>query len=295
METFGNPPKVFSPKKGKKDKPKKPNRKFGGHDGTSDDAVAADKQNDEGGDKWKPEYKPKEEGPKRAGEKKLDGDEGAKPETVPAWVDFAIPSRVQLIQTPPHERLPRMMPGTLHMAYWEENGRSYLRFIMDYYLAKKQGWRPFFRSREEFLLNKNKKRKICEDLACTKEEYIQHFELDRTTRDQHLPSNYAPVWYLAIVARKATETDFYKRVWMAAFEKNPWESSCYNHLVRIHPPGIELVKGWEKFKEVTWYESKPKTNVTWREFVAATWDTIEDLEKGKGKAVTDGDPDFSDS
>ncbi|RPA81900.1 hypothetical protein BJ508DRAFT_361524 [Ascobolus immersus RN42] len=213
-----------------------------------------------------------EEEPKVAGKEKQDPP-----------VHVRIPQKSELKQKERYTKLKRMSEDHDNGPYWAENKDAYRRFMVDSYLTRRQGWDPINRGRLEFLSNPKKIAKIIADINCTPEEYIRYFELDNTTRDQILHSNYAPFWYLAYGASKDPETSFYKRLWIATYGHDPSLYFEQDYLIRIHPAGIE-----KYIYDEARYGKEPDAKTLLR----MIWDSIDEYERRFASGSLDDDPDF---
>ncbi|RPA71089.1 hypothetical protein BJ508DRAFT_382170 [Ascobolus immersus RN42] len=303
-----NPPKVkVPPKVEEKVEPEPVTKPEEKHDPSAVEEPPKDKEEVKP-EPVKPVANPEEKGDPPKVEAPPSDKEEVKPETVKkpeetedppevkkaAW-DLVVIPKENLIKESPHLTFMRMVPGMSDGDYWASEGFTYLRFLMDFYLGHKQGWNPLYRDRLEFLSNRKKIRKICEELSCSAEDYVTFFELDKTTREQRVPSNYAPAWYMALAAiRKDAELgkEFYKTVWKVTFGRDPLLSVGQKHLLKLFPPGAELVEDWEKYQDIDWFEEEPKSDISWYDFIKVQWDTIENLERNYGKGLHDNDPDF---
>ncbi|RPA77531.1 hypothetical protein BJ508DRAFT_330143 [Ascobolus immersus RN42] len=214
-------------------------------------------------------------------------------EITAAYTLEVIPEDADVVQKMPYGKIPRL-PADDAMRYWQDNSSLFFRCIVDNYLVRKQKWNPLYRNRFEFLKNEKKIKKICKDIGCTIQEYIVHFELNNSTRGQNDHANFVPIWCLAVCAVKVAATDFYIRVWQATFGVDPWHHINKSYLLKLHPPTVLDINGYEKLGGASWYKKDERKvgDIDWSKFIEMTWDTIEELERNDAERVSDGDSDF---
>ncbi|RPA77527.1 hypothetical protein BJ508DRAFT_310110 [Ascobolus immersus RN42] len=208
---------------------------------------------------------------------------------------------VYAVDRPAYRMIPRIPAGdAFNLQYWDQNRSIYQRFLLDYYLVHSRLWNPKTESRLHFISNKENIQKICWNLRCTREEYMENFELNKSTSSQQYCANFAPVDILAGFVLTIPKTDFYLRVWKATFH---FDIAHYltlsGHLLRlIRPFGFVRIKGYEKVNGVQYLHTEAPntlTDLTWPdEYITMTWDSIEKYEQelAQGLYIIDSEADL---
>ncbi|RPA81112.1 hypothetical protein BJ508DRAFT_346288 [Ascobolus immersus RN42] len=194
-------------------------------------------------------------------------------------LQIQLPDEASLIKVSPYPKLRRRRHAERPADFMKSQINLFSRFLLDFYLSQEHGWNHHYRTRLEFLSNKNKRERICEDLHLTHDQYIRYFGLNDTNRNQTLPSNFAPIFLLAGMAVYNENTSFFRTLWKKIFKQDAKKFCNDGSVLCIFPPSIRNILG----------PPTPLDDSDWEDQI---WDSLETYERKEKPDAIDSDPDF---